>query len=106
VLLYGPPEGAALLILRGGCLNVVLKTARRLTPYSQSLYLRDRASEIVCALAASALLTGCVSVSVNKPPPCPTASEKAIRQTVDIEGTDLEHYIGEMERYCDAIERF
>jgi hypothetical protein len=106
VLLYGPPEGAALLILRGGCLNVVLKTARRLTPYSQSLYRKAKSYAIGCALAVVALSIGCGGVSANNPPPCPTASEKAIRQIKDIEGTELEHYIGEMERYCDAIDRF
>ena len=57
-----------------------------------------------CVLVWSGLSAGCVNVSVNRFPPCPTPTEKAIEQTVTLAGTDLEHYLGEIERYCDAVE--
>ena len=37
-------------------------------------------------------------------PPCPVPTNQAIDQLAEIEETPLEHYVGQIERYCDAIE--
>jgi len=60
---------------------------------------------MICALGCACVFSGCAVVSVGRPPPCPAPSEAAIEQTRALEGTALERYLGEIERYCDAIER-
>ena len=48
--------------------------------------------------------SGCASVCVVQPPSCPVPSEPAIDQTIDLDGTPLAIYLGEVERYCAGVE--
>ena len=71
----------------------------------------------VCVLAL-VVLSGCATTWTNKPPPCPIAPNEAIDQAFDyyedqedgvdrdegMRGDPLLLYLGEIERYCDAIE--
>tara|TARA_Y100000310_G_scaffold254624_1_gene261722 strand:- start:63 stop:266 length:204 start_codon:yes stop_codon:yes gene_type:complete len=55
-------------------------------------------------LLASACVSGCVTVQAARPPSCPIPSEPAIDQTIDLDGTPLAIYLGEIERYCAGVE--
>ena len=57
-----------------------------------------------CVLASTVLLVGCKTIWTNEPPPCPVPPAQAIDEAFDAEGDELERYLGEIERYCDAIE--
>lgn len=58
-----------------------------------------------CALALLVLVlgSGCETIVIDRTPPCPMPTSEAIEQTAPLDGTALGWYIGEIERFCDAL---
>ena len=71
---------------------------------SRSPCRKARTFGLGCGLVWSGLLSGCTTVIVNEIPPCPVPTMEAIEQTVVLDGTAIGNYLGEIERFCDAIE--
>ncbi len=78
--------------------------ARSWTRCSPARYLAAVSCSSLCAL----VLGGCRTPTPINAPPCPRPSPAAINETAAIitaPGYEhLEHYLGEVERYCNALE--
>lgn len=77
---------------------------QRWMKYTRSRCRRAKSCALGCALGLSVFGAGCTTVYVSELPPCPTPTLEAIEQTVALDGTALGYYLGEIERYCDAVE--
>ncbi len=67
--------------------------------------LRRRVTIYLLAYALVVLVSSCrTPAPTYRPPPCPAMTWDQINQTAELVGTPIVVWVGEIERYCTAID--